>query len=61
MRLEDIARKAQARAMKQTIISAYTLNTLCNMINSISPRKWKYFKSEFEQMSTLIQSWLDPE
>ena len=53
--------KNEARAMEQTIITAYTLDTLINMINSISPKKWSIFKSEFEQMSTLIQSWIDEE
>ena len=53
--------KNEARAMEQTIITAYTLDTLVNMINSISPKKWSTFKSEFEQMSTLMQSWIDQE
>lgn len=53
--------KTQARALEQTLITAYTLDTLKNMINSISPRKWSNFKSEFEQMLTLIESWMDPE
>ena len=53
--------KNEARAMEQTIITAYTLDTLINMINSISPKKWSKFKSEFEQMSTLMQSWIDQE
>lgn len=53
--------KAQARAMEQTIITAYTLDTLKNMINSISPKKWNNFKTEFDQMTTLIKSWIDPE
>ena len=53
--------KSQARAMEQTIISAYTLDTLKNMINSISPKKWSKFKTEFKQMQTLMQSWIDPE
>lgn len=53
--------RAEARAMEQTLISAYTLDTLKNMINSISPKKWSNFKNEFEQMNTLILSWLDPE
>lgn len=34
---------------------------IVNMINSISPKKWSTFKSEFEQMSTLMQSWIDQE
>ena len=53
--------RSMARALEQTLITAYGLDTLKNMINSISPKKWNYFKSEFEQMKTLIQSWVDPE
>ena len=53
--------KAKARVLEQTIITAYTLDTLKNMINSISPKKWNNFKLEFEQINTLIQSWKDPE
>ena len=52
---------ANARALEQTIITAYTIDTLKNMINSISPSKWGNFKTEFNQMETLIQSWFDPE
>lgn len=53
--------KSQARALEQTIITAYTLDTLKNIINSISPKKWSNFTSEFDQMTTLIQSWIDPQ
>jgi hypothetical protein len=53
--------KNEARTMEQTIITAYTFDTLQNLINSISPKKWSTFKSEFEQMSTLMQSWIDEE
>lgn len=53
--------KAQARVMEQTIITAYTLDSLNNVINSISPKKWNNFITEFNQISTLIQSWIDPE
>lgn len=52
---------AQARALEQTIITAYTLDTLRNMINSIAPSKWGNFQTEFEQMLTLIESFFDPE
>ena len=52
---------AQARALEQTIITAYGLDTLKNMINSISPKKWENFKTEFNQMKTLIESFYDPE
>ena len=53
--------KSKARALEQTLITAYSLDTLKNMINSISPKKWNDFKIEFKQMQTLIQSWRDPE
>ena len=53
--------KSQARALEQTLITAYGIDTLKNKINSISPKKWNNFKSEFSQMQTLIQSWKDPE
>ena len=53
--------KSQARALEQTLITAYGIDTLKNMINSISPKKWNDFKNEFSQMQTLIQSWKDPE
>jgi hypothetical protein len=52
---------SQARALEQTIITAYTLDTLHNMINSISPSKWNNFKSEFNQMQTLIASYYEAE
>ena len=52
---------AQSQALEQALITAYTIDTLKNMINSISPSKWSNFKTEFEQMGTLIQSWIDPE
>ena len=50
-----------ARALEQVIITAYTIDTLYNMINSISKRKLGNFKSEFNQMETLMQSWIDQE
>lgn len=53
--------KAKARALEQTLITAYGIDTLQNMINSISPKKWNNFKTEFNQIGTLIQSWIDPE
>lgn len=51
----------QARALEQTLITAYGLDTLKNMINSISVKKLPYFKSEFAQMQSLIDSYFDPE
>ena len=53
--------KNQARALEQTIITAYTLDTLVNIINSISPKKWSNFKTEVKQMTTLMESWIDQE
>ena len=53
--------KNEARAMEQIIISAYTLKTLENMINSILPKKWSIFNSEFNQMCSLMLSWIDQE
>lgn len=53
--------KTQARALEQTLISAYGIDTLVNLINSISPKKWSTFKQEFQQMQWLIESWKDPE
>jgi len=50
-----------ARALEQTIITAYGIDTLKNMINSISPGKWSNFNTEFSQMQTLIESSFDPE
>lgn len=52
---------AQSRALEQTLITAYSTVTLKNLMNSISPKKWKYFKSEFKQMRNLIDSWIDPQ
>lgn len=52
---------AQARVLEQTIITAYGIDTLKNMINSISPSKWGNFKTEFNQMKNLIVAFADPE
>lgn len=35
---------SQARVLEQTLITAYGIGTLRNMINSISPKKWSRFK-----------------
>ncbi len=51
----------QARALEQTIITAYTLDTLDNMINSISIKRWQFFLREFAQMQNLILSWIENE
>ena len=53
--------KPQARALEQTLITAYGFDTLKNLINSISPKKWATFKREFNQMKNLIAAWKDPE
>lgn len=52
---------SEARALEQTIISAYTLDTLENAINSISPKKWSNFKNEFNQLESLVLAFFDPE
>ena len=53
--------RAEARVLEQTLLTAFTLEALNNVINSISPKKWKYFKNEFARMQALISSWFDPE
>ncbi len=52
---------SEARALEQTIITAYGIDTLNNMINSISLKKWSYFKHELAQMKNLIKASFDPE
>ncbi|MCL2678877.1 MAG: RHS repeat-associated core domain-containing protein [Dehalococcoidia bacterium] len=44
----------EARALEQALITAYTLEALANMINSISPSKWSNFKDEFARAGSLI-------
>ena len=53
--------REEARALEQTLITAYTLDALQNMINSISPKKWDNFIEQFERMQLLIESWYDLE
>jgi RHS repeat-associated protein len=53
MSLED------ARALEQALITAFTLDTLKNTINSISPTKWEDFKYEFERVNNLTSSYFD--
>lgn len=48
---------SQARVLEQTLITAYGIDILKNMINSISPRKWKYFKREYKKMKSLLSSY----
>ena len=44
----------EARALEQVLISAYTLEGLMNLINSIAPSKWNQFLDEFERVQGLI-------
>ena len=53
--------RTQARVLEQTLITAFSLEALFNIINSISPSKWKYFMDEFNRMQSLMQSWVDTE
>ena len=53
--------KEQARDMEQLIITAYTLDSLKNSINSIAKKNWWLFLREFKQIITLMESWVDPE
>lgn len=50
-----------ARALEQTLITAFGIDSLINMINSISPAKWRHFTKEFSRMQSLILSYWDPE
>ena len=47
----------EARALEQSLITAYTLESLGNMINSISPSKWSNFTYEFERAGSLISGY----
>ncbi|MCR5836933.1 MAG: hypothetical protein K6G88_10550 [Lachnospiraceae bacterium] len=51
----------QSRVLEQAIITAYTLNNLQNLRNSIAQKNWNQFEDKFEDMQTLIQSYWDPE
>lgn len=48
---------SQARVLEQTLITAYGIGTLRNMINFISPKKWSRFKKEYRQMRSLLSSY----
>lgn len=52
---------AQSRALEQTLITAYTFDTLNNILNSIAPSKWGKLANEFAQMQSLLKSYTDPE
>ena len=49
----------ESRALEQALITAYTLEALANMINSISPSKWADFTHEFERAGSLISGAFD--
>jgi hypothetical protein len=51
----------QSRVLEQAIITAYTLNNLQNLRNSIAQKKWNKFKDNFTDVQTLIQIYWDPE
>lgn len=48
---------SQVRVLEQTLITAYGIGTLRNMINFISPKKWSCFKKEYRQMRSLLSSY----
>ena len=48
----------EARALEQLLISAYTLDALCNSINSIAERNWSKFEYEFERVQTLWSDYI---
>ena len=50
-----------ARALEQALITAYGIDTLNNIINSIAERNLGEFSSEFNQINGLIASAFDPE
>ena len=50
-----------ARALEQTLITAYTLDCLDNMINSIAKGKFNKFADEFNRMNSLISCYFDEE
>jgi len=52
----NLTRK-EGRALEQSLITAYTLESLANMINSISPSKWSNFTYEFERAGSLISGY----
>lgn len=48
----------EARALEQTLFTAYTLKELANSINSISQRNLGKFKDYFARLSSLLSSYL---
>jgi hypothetical protein len=53
--------KDEARALEQTLITAYTLDALDNAINSIAEAKWGNFADQMERVENLISSTYDGE
>jgi len=49
----------QARALEQTLITAYGIKNLSNMINSIAKGNLSKFRNELYQMELLIESYFD--
>ncbi|MFA6661517.1 MAG: RHS repeat-associated core domain-containing protein, partial [Bacilli bacterium] len=49
----------EARAMEQTLITAYGLDALGNAINSIARKKWGSFAKEFARASSIFSSAYD--
>lgn len=50
-----------ARALEQTLITAFTLDALVNSINSIAKKNLYKFTCEFARASSLIVCYFDPE
>jgi len=46
----------EARVLEQALISAFTLDALTNMMNSIAPHRWGEFMAEFERIQLLLSS-----
>ncbi len=51
--------RADARALEQALITAFTLEALENMINSITMKNWEKFTDSFGRVTTLISSNFD--
>jgi hypothetical protein len=51
----------EARVYEQCLICAFTIDVLKNSINSISPKKFSQFKSEYRRVKNLMLSMVDPE
>lgn len=48
----------EARTMEQTLITAYTLDSLNNAINSIAEKNWEQFANEAYKMAKFINEHL---